>query len=163
MKEDIVSHDIAIKLSEKGFDYKTTYSYNEEQIINPLVIEQYGGLSDDGYYDLTKEGGGDLEWDFVYIYSYELVKTDRIYVNRNTVSAPTIYQVGKWLRKEYNIDIIPMPLSPSTVLKVMGGEKYALYLFQNGNRIIQDTKKVCFATYEEALLNGILYIIDNVL
>jgi hypothetical protein len=65
------------------------------------------------------------------------------------------------LRKEYNIDIIPMPLSPSTVL--MGGEKYALYLFQNGNRIIQDTKKVCFVTYEEALLNGILYTIENVI
>ena len=163
MKEDIVSHDIAIKLSEKGFDYKTTYSYNEEQIINPLVIEKYGNLSDDGYYDLTTEGGGELDWDYVYIYSNELVKTDRIYVKRNTISAPTIYQVGKWLRKEYNIDIIPMPLSPSTVLKVKGGEKYALYLFQNGNRIIQDTKKVCFVTYEEALLNGILYIIENVI
>ena len=161
MKEDIVSHDIAIKLSEKGFDYKTTYSYNEEQIINPLVIEQYGGLSDDGYYDLTKEGGGDLDWDFVYIYSYELVKTDRIYVNRNTVSAPTIYQVAKWLRTEHNIDVIPTPLNQSTLL--MGGEKYVLYLFKNGQRIIQDTKKVCFATYEETLLNGILYIIENVL
>ena len=161
MKEDIVSHDIAIKLSEKGFDYKTTYSYNEEQIINPLVIEQYGGLSDDGYYDLTKEGGGDLEWDFVYIYSYELVKTDRIYVNRNTVSAPTIYQVAKWLRTERNIDVVPMPLSPSTVL--MGGEKYVLYLFKDGQRIIQNTNKVCFITYEETLINGIKYVIDNVL
>lgn len=161
MKEDIVSHDIAIKLSEKGFDYKTTYSYNEEQIINPLVIEQYGGLSDDGYYDLTKEGGGDLEWDFVYIYSYELVKTDRIYVNRNTVSAPTIYQVAKWLRTEHNIEVVPMPLSPSTVL--MGGEKYVLYLFKDGQRIIQNTNKVCFITYEETLINGIKYVIENIL
>ena len=161
MKEDIVSHDIAIKLSEKGFDYKTTYSYNEEQIINPLVIEQYGGLSDDGYYDLTKEGGGDLEWDFVYIYSYELVKTDRIYVNRNTVSAPTIYQVAKWLRTEHNIEVVPMPLSPSTVL--MGNEKYVLYLFKDGQRIIQNTNKVCFITYEETLINGIKYVIENIL
>jgi hypothetical protein len=161
MKEDIVSHNIAVKLSEKGFDYKTTYSYNEEQIINPLVIEQYGGLSDDGYYELTKDGGGDLEWDFVYIYSNELVKTDRIYVNRNTVSAPTMYQVAKWLRTEHNIEVVPMPLSPSTVL--MGGEKYALYLFKDGQRIIQNTNKVCFITYEETLINGIKYVIDNVL
>lgn len=163
MKEDIVKYEIALKLNNKGFNEKTTFSYNQEQIINPLVIEKYGGLSDDGYYELTKQGGGELDWDYVYIYSNELVKTDRIYINRNTISAPTIYQVGKWLRKEYNIDIIPMPLSPSTVLKVMDGEKYALYLFQNGNRIIQDTKKVCFVTYEEALLNGILYIIENVI
>lgn len=163
MKEDIVKYEIALKLNNKGFNEKTTFSYNQEQIINPLVIEKYGNLSDDGYYDLTTEGGGELDWDYVYIYSNELVKTDRIYIKRNTISAPTIYQVGKWLRKEHNIDIIPMPLSPSTVLKVMDGEKYALYLFQNGNRIIQDTKKVCFATYEEALLNGILYIIENVL
>jgi hypothetical protein len=161
MKEDIVSHNIAVKLSEKGFDYKTTYSYNEEQIINPLVIEQYGGLSDDGYYELTKDGGGDLEWDFVYIYSNELVKTNRIYVNRNTVPAPTIYQVAKWLRTEHNIEVVPMPLSPSTVL--MGGEKYALYLFKDGQRIIQNTNKVCFITYEETLINGIKYVIDNVL
>lgn len=161
MKEDIVSHDIAIKLSEKGFDYKTTYSYNEEQIINPLVIEQYGGLSDDGYYDLTKEGGGDLEWDFVYIYSYELVKTDRIYVNRNTVSAPTIYQVAKWLRTEHNIEVVPMPLSPSTVL--MDGAKYTLYLFKDNQRVIQNMKKNCFLTYEETLLEGIKYVIENIL
>jgi hypothetical protein len=161
MKEDIVSHNIAVKLSEKGFDYKTTYSYNEEQIINPLVIEQYGGLSDDGFYELTKDGGGDLEWDFVYIYSNELVKTNRIYVNRNTVPAPTIYQVAKWLRTEHNIEVVPMPLSPSTVL--MGGEKYALYLFKDGQRIIQNTNKVCFITYEETLINGIKYVIDNVL
>ncbi len=161
MKEDIVSHNIAVKLSEKGFDYKTTYSYNEEQIINPLVIEQYGGLSDDGYYELTKDGGGDLEWDFVYIYSNELVKTNRIYVNRNTVPAPTIYQVAKWLRTEHNIDIVPTPLNKSTLL--MGGEKYALYLFKDGQRIIQNTNKVCFITYEETLINGIKYVIDNVL
>lgn len=161
MKEDIVTYDIAVKLDEKGFNYKTTYSYNQEQIINPLVIEKYGNLSDDGYYDLTKEGGGELDWDYVYIYSNELVKTDRIYIKRNTVSAPTIYQVGKWLRTEHKIDIIPMPLSPSTLL--MGREKYALYLYQNGKRILQDTKKVCFVTYEEALLNGILYIIENVI
>lgn len=161
MKEDIVPHNIAVKLSEKGFDYKTTYSYNEEQIINPLVIEQYGGLSDDGYYELTKEGGGDLEWDFVYIYSHELVKTDRIYVNRNTVSAPTIYQVAKWLRTEHNIDIVPTPLNKSTLL--MGGKKYVLYLFKDGERIIQNTNKVCFITYEETLINGIQYVIDNVL
>jgi hypothetical protein len=161
MKEDIVSHNIAVKLSEKGFDYKTTYSYNEEQIINPLVIEQYGGLSDDGFYELTKDGGGDLEWDFVYIYSNELVKTNRIYVNRNTVPAPTIYQVAKWLRTEHNIEVVPMPLSPSTVL--MGGEKYVLYLFKDGERIIQNTNKVCFITYEETLINGIKYVIDNVL
>ena len=161
MKEDIVSHNIAVKLSKKGFDYKTTYSYNEEQIINPLVIEQYGGLSDDGYYELTKDGGGDLEWDFVYIYSNELVKTNRIYVNRNTVPAPTIYQVAKWLRTEHNIDIVPTPLNKSTLL--MGGEKYALYLFKDGQRIIQNTNKVCFITYEETLINGIKYVIDNVL
>lgn len=161
MKEDIVSHNIAVKLSEKGFDYKTTYSYNEEQIINPLIIEQYGGLSDDGYYELTKDGGGDLEWDFVYIYSNELVKTNRIYVNRNTVPAPTIYQVAKWLRTEHNIDIVPTPLNKSTLL--MGGEKYVLYLFKDGERIIQNTNKVCFITYEETLINGIKYVIDNVL
>jgi hypothetical protein len=161
MKEDIVSHNIAVKLSEKGFDYKTTYSYNEEQIINPLVIEQYGGLSDDGYYELTKDGGGDLEWDFVYIYSNELVKTDRIYVNRNTVSAPTMYQVAKWLRTEHNIEVVPMPLNKSTLL--IGGEKYVLYLFKDGERIIQNTNKVCFITYEETLINGIKYVIDNVL
>jgi hypothetical protein len=54
-----------------------------------------------------------------------------------------------------------MPLSPSTVL--MGGEKYALYLFKDGQRIIQNTNKVCFITYEETLINGIKYVIDNVL
>lgn len=54
--EDFVTFEIANKLKEKGFNYKTIYSYNEEQIINPLVIEQYGELSDDGYYELTKEG-----------------------------------------------------------------------------------------------------------
>ena len=161
MKEDIVSHNIAVKLSEKGFDYKTTYSYNEEQIINPLVIEQYGGLSDDGYYELTKDGGGNLEWDFVYIYSNELVKTNRIYVKRNTVPAPTIYQVAKWLRTEHNIDIVPTPLNRSTLL--MSGEKYVLYLFKDGERIIQNTNKVCFITYEETLINGIKYVIDNVI
>ena len=158
--EDFVTFEIAKKLKEKGFNYKTIYSYNEEQIINPLVIEQYGELSDDGYYELTKEGGGDLEWSFVYIYNYELVKTDRIYVNRNTLSSPTISQVLKWLRKEKNIHIpIDFFVDIDTnevcwyysIKDIKNELNYISYVYSGKE------------SYENSVLAGIEYVLDNLI
>lgn len=52
--EDFVTFDLAVKLKEKGFKKKCLFAYNDEQVINPKVIEEYGNLTDDGYYEQFK-------------------------------------------------------------------------------------------------------------
>lgn len=61
MIEDFVPIELAIRLKDIGFKSKTLFCYNDVQVINPEVIEKYGELTDDGYYELTEEGGGGIE------------------------------------------------------------------------------------------------------
>lgn len=160
--DDLVTFEISKKLEEKGFNYKCLYVYNKEQIINPEIVKEFGNLSDDGYYDLTKEGGGELDWDLVYIYEFQLMQYRDVTVLKEIVRAPTISQVLKWFREEKNIHI-------------------EVYTNASGyNYIISDTPKLggtdrywntyegpndsgCWDSYEEVILSAIEYAIDNLI
>ena len=104
--EDFIPYDLAVKLRDKGFNCNCLFAFNDEQIINPDVVETYGVLSDDGYYELTKDGGGELDWDYVYIYETKLMLKRNIILKRNFIDAPTISQVLNWLRNNHNIFIV---------------------------------------------------------
>ena len=101
-----------------------------------------------------------MEWSFVYIYNYELVKTDRIYVNRNTLSSPTISQVLKWLRKEKNIHIpIDFFVDIDTnevcwyysIKDIKNELNYISYVYSGKE------------SYENSVLAGIEYVLDNLI
>lgn len=156
--EDFVPFEIAKKLKEKGFDYKCLFVYNKEQIINPEIVKAFGELTDDGYYELTKEGGGKLDWSFVYINEYQLIQYRDVLFARGMIKAPTISHVLKWLREEKNIHII--------VEMYDSGWYYTLFpnVRWENDKLKSDTYIMSFkhkTSFEQAALEGIKYVLDN--
>lgn len=153
--EDFVPFNLVVKLKEKGFMEKCLFAYNDEQIINPKVVEEYGYLTDDGYYELTEDGGGKLKFDNVYIYEQQIILRDKIIIERNFIDAPTISQVLKWLREKKNIILIPNPYFNEDC-----GLGWDCDVWIDGKYIhyCEDYK-----TYEQAALAGIEYVIDNLI
>lgn len=149
--EDFVPYDLAVKLRDKGFNCNCLFAFNDEQIINPNVVEKYGALSDDGYYELTKNGGGELDWDYVYIYETKLMLKRNIILKRNFIDAPTISQVLKWLREEKKI----------YVSVEVEREDWFEYKIVQTIKNIRTTGTSVYETYPEAILAGIAYVIDN--
>lgn len=156
--EDFVPFELAVKLTEKGFDYKCLFVYNKEQIINPEIVKAFGGLSDDGYYELTKEGGGKLDWSFVYINEYQLIQYRDVLIAREMIKAPTISQVLKWLFDEKQLFVnIDCNIC----------DKFGLFftIYKKG----EETWEACgfddnyYNKPEEAALAGIEYLLDNLI
>lgn len=158
--EDFVSFDLAKKLKEKGFDYKTLYVYNKEQIINPEIVKAFGELSDDGYYELTKDGGGKLDWGFVYIDDYQLIQYRDVCFARDIIRAPTILQVVNWLYDEKKI-FLTVDIEPN-----------GFFFIVNSNILTNDDGKMSFDIYnsectypapKEAALAGIEYVLEKMI
>ena len=162
--EDFVTFELAKKLKEKGFNYNCLFAYNDEQIINPNVIEKYGVLSDDGYYELTKDGGGELDWDYVYIYETKLMLKRNIIVKRNFIEAPTISQVLKWLREEKKISIeVGIHYSLKWMCSIYEFSDGITDFTQYNNNGIDDTVYILYDSYELAALAGVEYCLDNLI
>ena len=167
--EDFVTFDLAKKLKDKGFDYKCLCVYNKEQIINPEIVKAFGELSDDGYYELTKEGGGKLDWSFVYIDKYQLMQYRDIKVPREILRAPTISQVLKWLRREkglfvainigycYETNEMPFP-TYSKMEPILKGYYYGIWELDNLSD--KNAHSEYFESPELAALAGIEYVLD---
>lgn len=152
--EDFVTFKISQKLKEKGFNEKCLFAYNDEQIINPKVVEEYGDLSDDGYYELTKNGGGKLKWDNVYIYEQQIILRDKIIIKRNFIDAPTISQVLKWLRgKDIMVEIPPVLCDDGTWS----------FSFRVQTKKLYDRSMKDYTSYEEAALACIEHVLDNLI
>lgn len=64
-------------ITRRNFDALSDFHYFKHQIILPEIIEKYGELSDDGYFELTKRGGGKLRFDEVYGYEWVIETNDR--------------------------------------------------------------------------------------
>ena len=156
--EDFVTFELAVKLKEKGFDYKCLFVYNKEQIINPEIVKAFGELTDDGYYELTKEGGGKLDWSFVYINEYQLIQYRDVLFAREMIKAPTISQVLKWLFDEKQLFVnIDCNIC----------DKFGLFftIYKKG----EETWEACgfddnyYNKPEEATLAGIEYLLNNLI
>ncbi|MBR5297253.1 MAG: hypothetical protein IKU29_05215 [Parabacteroides sp.] len=105
MDKQVISKELAELLYNKGVIVPSILCYNDEQVINSEVVEKYGELSDDGYYELTEEGGGDLKWDYVYVYETQLLHRSDVWIRRNFYPAPTIDQVINYLYEQHKIFI----------------------------------------------------------
>lgn len=64
-------------IKKHNFRIDSCCHYFKRQIIYPVIVEQYGELTDDGYYELTKDCGGELDFDDVYGYEWVLESNDR--------------------------------------------------------------------------------------
>ena len=102
---DFLPIELCKKIQEKTNFKKSLFVYNKEQIINPEIIEKHGDLTDDGYYELTKDCGGPYEFNEVYIYVYKLKIKIGVFDEDEMVYAYTIDCVLKWLREEKKIHL----------------------------------------------------------
>lgn len=140
MNEDFAPFELAVKLKEKGFREKCLYRYrNYSKTLQPNRIQTKFAREID--------------------YS-EFFKCYNLYED-NDIDAPTISQVLKWLREEKKIYV---------EIFLYDG-KYS-YLVKDITRICDDLFHKClnedtddeeYATYEQAALAGIEYVLDNLI
>ena len=160
---NFIPYEIEKKLQDKGFNHNSPFAYNDEQIINPEVVEKYGELSDDGYYELTKDCGGTLDFDYVYIYKRTIMPKRNIFVERNFLLAHVPSQALEWLRNEKQIlvTIIPMETSIGKTELCFGIYKITDDLYQPlYNGYIENKSN---SKYEDVELKAIEYVIDNLI
>ena len=133
MNEDLIPFELAKKLKEKGY---------------PQQCGDDAYILEDEYEEFEV---GSLE--FIPLIPEHL----------QTVVAPTISQVLKWLRKEKDIDIVIEPIDRNTIF--MSGERYILSIYIDTKRYykIHHDKIDKFIEWEDAALTGIEYILDNLI
>ena len=141
---------------------KSLFVYNKEQIINPEIIEKHGDLTDDGYYELTKDCGGPYKFNKVYIYDYKLMLRRDVWVEKEMVYAYTIEQVFTWLREEKKIyvGILYMPKIDRK------NDFYFLSIQKIGNleKPIYTNDTQHYYSYEDAAIASIEeYVINNLI
>lgn len=88
-------------IRKRKFEASSDSHYFRHQIINPCIVEKYGELTDDGYYELTKDGGGELDFYDVYGWEWVLEENNR-YRNPefyNIIPAYSIYTIVDELLK----------------------------------------------------------------
>lgn len=160
MNMNFLPIELCKKIQEKT-NIKSFFVYNKEQIINPEIIEKHGDLTDDGYYELTKDCGGPYKFNEVYIYDYKLMLKRDVCVEKEMIYAYTIDCVLKWLREEKDIDIVIYPIDRNTIY--MGGEKYILSIYCCGKRDykIHESNNDKFVKWEDACIYGIEYLMNN--
>ena len=159
-----IPYEIEKKLQDKGFNLNSYFAYNDEQIINPEVVEKYGELSDDGYYELTKNCGGTLDFDYVYVYEQTIMPKRDVFVKRNFLLAHMPSQALEWLRNEKQIlvTIIPMETSVGKDELCFGIYKIVtngLYIPLHNSHADAEPN----AKYEDVELKAIEYVIDNLI
>ena len=132
----------------KGLILECDYAYYKEIDIKPNIIITYGDLSDDGYYELTKDGGGDLEWDDVYFYKNVLKKYEGD-IDEILFFAPQLDSIIQWLKDEIDT-AIEVKYDKDTL-------KYNVVCYINdSDYIVQCPPK---KDYEDAIESAISYLI----
>ena len=137
MNEDFVSFDIAKKLKEKGFSCEMPFAmYNEIAAFHLLTTSAPYNVCDSG---------------FKYREYYDYEDFDE-----HDCIAPTISQVLKWLRKEKGLHI--------EILHIFSEETlWDFEVAHIGSYERWWNNLELFDTYEQAVLAGIKYVLDNLI
>lgn len=148
LKPVCISYDLAEAIYNKGLILECDYAYYKEQRVKPDIITTYGDLSDDGYYELTKDGGGNLEWDEVYFYMNVLKKYEGD-IDEIQFFAPQVDSIIQWLKDEIDT-AIEVKYDKDTL-------KYSVVCYINdGDYIVQCPSK---KDYDDAIECAIAYLI----
>lgn len=79
-------------IEKRNFHAPSDFHYFKHQIIRPEIVEKYGDLTDDGYFELTKRGGGELRFDEVYGYEWVL-EENNLYRDPNFYNIIPAYSI----------------------------------------------------------------------
>ena len=117
------------------------------------IEELYGSLTDDGYYELTIEGGGSLKWEDVYTNEWNIspfypMDDQEFYLQ------PTIYEVQTFLRKKHHKQITIYSRSQ---------ESWQYRITNPGQALEDGDFGEDFAEYEDALADAILVCIQHII
>lgn len=144
-KEEIVKYEVAYAMYRLGYKPINKFEglcYAKRTQLREDVYQRFGELTDDGYYDLTVDGGGELPWEEVYEYSIGL---DRYYGFGEEIPAPTMYEAAQWLRDVMNIFIDVRYVKYNTW-------EYNMITLTDG---LKHRTVDYYPTYEHALMTGV--------
>ena len=149
--------ETALLLDKTSFNCNDMEDWNhhiftKNSYISDEAIEKYGNLTDDGFYELTVEGGGDLPWNEIYSNDWHIDTYG--YVPNNYLLCPTMYEVQEWLIKEHKIFVLVYPYS-STSFRF---EIINLNISQNSCYFSEINLE-----YHEALKDGIKKVLKDIL
>lgn len=138
--EDFVTFGIAKKLKEKGFKEECLFHYVGEDLV----------------YNIESPIANNQLW-------FCHNQYDNIW-HRDNVDAPTISQVLKWLRKEKKISIeVGIHCSLKWMCTIYGFSDELVDFTQYTHNGIDDTVFILYETDEQAALDGIEYVLDNLI
>lgn len=121
--------------------------------VSDEAVEKYGELSDDGFYELTKEGGGKCKWNE--IYTNEWAISDFYPMDgQEFYLSPTLDEIKTFLRKTYRKHITIYSKSQ---------ESWQYRITNPGQELEDGDFGEDFAEYEDALLNAIRLCIDKII
>lgn len=153
MAKNRIDIELAKQIALIGFsinDMENWYhhAFTKSWRVSDKARKKYGDLSDDGFYELTKDGGGKLKWREIYtndwaISSHYPLPEQEFYLS------PTIYEVQTFLRKTYKKHITIYSKSQ---------ESWQYRITSPGQDLIDGDFSEDFAEYEDALYDAITYI-----
>lgn len=155
-KTDYVSMDNAIMLEHFGYkpekgEINNLMVYRYETVINPEIEKLYPNETDDGYYELTKEGGGEYDWDYVYVKDWVFDK--QRYLD-NELIAPTYFEAARFLQEKYNYLIVVKPFEGDFETPML---EFEIYHDSDWRTKYRD--KDLFKTSDEALAKAVTRIL----
>lgn len=117
------------------------------------AVEKYGELSDDGFYELTKNGGGKCKWEEIYTNDWSISDFHPMNDQEYYLS-PTLDEVQAFLRKTYHKHITIYSIS----------QESWQYRITNPGQLLEDGEYNCdFPEYEDAQLDAIQVCIKEIL
>ena len=139
--EDFVSFETAKKLKEKGFKEQCLAYYTKDSNF---------------YYNTSY--GSDVE------NAFKSFNSRPNHICGKRIDAPTISQVLKWLRKEKKISIeLGIHCSLKWMCSIYGFNDGIEDFTQYDNDSVWDTIYILYDSYEQATLDGIEYVINNLI
>ncbi len=107
---DYCDYETSLGLRDLGYNGFDNKVYCDWAVVKDSIIDKYGNLTDDGYYELTKECGGELEFEEVYDTSVKLYdRPSRNSWKEAICTAPLLYSAQKWLCGNHNISVSVKP------------------------------------------------------
>ena len=157
MNKNRVKIEIALLLAKTNFskdDMEDWYEHNyvKHTTVREEIYDKFGELSDDGFYELTKEGGGELDWNEVY--DYDWCYHTHYPIDDKFLFCPTYYEVQTFLRDKHKKQITVTSISQ---------ESWQYRITEPNQRLIDGKFGEDFETYEKALIDAIKVTLKEII